>query len=140
MESRRERPYGHMIFSSADSEQFRAYFQPLLAKLESKGIVFAGFELGNEINWSNHDLGAVDSGTGRILGADDLLHDPKGQQVAKGYLQYIKILAVLKEIRDHSRLNRNTPIILAGLSPWEPPGPAGSTGTKQDAVSLNATI
>jgi hypothetical protein len=103
---------GNMILSSADPERFRTYFEPLRAKLESKGIVLAGLELGNEINWSNHDLGQ--SGTGRILTLDDLSKDPKGQQVAKGYLQYIKLLAVLKDIRDHSKLNQHTPILSAG--------------------------
>jgi hypothetical protein len=131
-------PAGNMILSSADPEKFRTYFQPLLAKVESKGIVLAGLELGNEINWSNHDLGP--EGTGRVLGMDDLLHDPKGQQVAKGYLNYIKVLSVLKDVRDHSQLNQHVPIMTAGLAPWEPPGPAGSTGSKQDAVGVNATI
>ena len=80
---------GNMILSSADPDKFRTYFQPLLAKLESKGIVLAGMELGNEINWSNHDLGQ--SSTGRVLGLDDLSKDPKGKQVAKGFLQYINL-------------------------------------------------
>jgi hypothetical protein len=128
-------PSGKMILSAADPEKFRAYFQPLLDKLESKGIVLAGLELGNEINWSNHDLGQA--GTGRVLTLGDLSHDPEGQQVAKGYLQYIKLLAVLKDIRDHSKLNQHTPIISAGLSPWEPgKGPDKA----RDAVSLTATI
>jgi hypothetical protein len=125
---------GNMILSSADPDKFRAYFQPLLTKLESKRIVLAGLELGNEINWSNHDLG--ETGTGRVLGLDDLSHDPKGQQVAKGYLQYIKILAVLKDMRDRSKLNQHTPIISAGLSPWEP----GVTPKNRDAIGLNATL
>jgi hypothetical protein len=133
-------PSGPMILSQADPEKFRAYFQSRLNRLESMGITLAGLEPGNEINWSNHDLGAPDSGTGRILGMDDLLNDPEGQQVAKGYLRYIRILAVLKDIRDHSKLNRHTPIISAGLSPWDPPSPAGSTGSKNDAVSLDATL
>jgi len=123
---------GNMILSSADPDKFRTYFQPLLAKLESKGIVLAGMELGNEINWSNHDLGQ--SGTGRVLGLDDLSKDPKGQQVAKGYLQYIKLLAVLKDIRDHSRLNQHTPIISAGS------GELDESPKSRDAVSLRATI
>jgi hypothetical protein len=38
-------------------------------------------------------------------------HNPEGKQIAKGFLQYVKIMAVLKEVRDHSRLNRNTPLI-----------------------------
>jgi hypothetical protein len=123
---------GNMILSTADPEKFRAYFQPMLAKLESKEIVLAGMELGNEINWSNHDLGQ--SGTGRILGLDDLGHDPKGQQVAKGYIQYVKLLAVLKDIRDHSQLNQRTPIISAGS------GELDGNPSGRDAVSLRATI
>jgi hypothetical protein len=123
---------GNMILSSADAEKFRVYFQPLLDKLESRGIVLAGMELGNEINWSNHDLGQA--GTGRILTLEDLSSDPKGQQVAKGYLQYIKLLAVLKDIRDHSRLNQHTPIISAGS------GELDASPKGRDAVSLRATI
>jgi hypothetical protein len=123
---------GNMILSSADPEKFRAYFQPLLDKLESKGIVLAAMELGNEINWSNHDLGQT--GTGRVLTLEDLSRDPKGQQVAKGYLQYIKLLAVLKDIRDHSKLNQHTPILSAGSGEldYSPKG--------RDAVSLKAMI
>jgi hypothetical protein len=41
-------PSGNMILSSADPDKFRAYLQPLFAKLESKGIVLAGIELGND--------------------------------------------------------------------------------------------
>jgi hypothetical protein len=127
---------GNMILQVADPEKFRAYFKPLLAKLESKGVVLAGIELGNEINWSNHDLMGPGSGTGRVLTLADLNHDPEGQQVAKGYLNFIKLAAVLKDARDDSMLNQHTPIISAGLAPWEPP----STGSKKDAVSLTATI
>lgn len=123
---------GNMILSSADPDKFRTYFQPLLAKLESKGIVLAAMELGNEINWSNHDLGP--SGTGRVLTLDDLLSDPQGQQVAKGYLQYIKLLAVLKDIRDHSQLNQHTPIISAGS------GELDASPKGRDAVSLKAML
>jgi hypothetical protein len=123
---------GNMILSSADPDKFRAYFQPLLAKLESKGIVLAGLELGNEINWSNHDLGQA--GTGRILGLEDLSSDPKGKQVAKGYLQYIKLLAVLKDVRDHSQLNQHTPIISAGS------GELDKSPKGRDAVSLVAML
>lgn len=125
-------PSGNMILSSADPDKFRAYFQPLLTKLEDKGIVLVGLELGNEINWSNHDLGQ--SGTGRVLTLADLKSDPKGQQVAKGYLQYVKLLAVLKDIRDHSKLNQHTPIISAGSGEldYHPKG--------RDAVSLKAMI
>jgi hypothetical protein len=77
-------------------------------------------------------------GEGKIFNLDDLYHDPEGQQIAKGLLQYLKILAVLKDVRDHSTANRNTPIISAGLSPA---GPARTVpGGKEDAVSIDATI
>jgi hypothetical protein len=123
---------GNMILSSADPDKVRTYFQRLLDKLESMGIVLVGLELGNEINWSNHDLGQ--SGTGRILTLADLSSDPKGQQVAKGYLQYIKLLAVLKDIRDHSKLNQHTPMISAGS------GELDASPKGRDAVSLRAMI
>jgi hypothetical protein len=130
-----------MILSEADPDKFRTYFQPVMAKLENKGIQFSGIELGNELNWSNHDLGPIGSGSGRILTSNDLLHDPKGRQVAKGYLQYIKVLSVMKDIRDHSRLNRHTPIISGTSSAVEPSGPLKSLGTTaRDAVSFSATL
>jgi len=47
-------------------------------------------------------------GEGKQFGLDDIYHDPEAQQIAKGYLQYLKVLAVLKDIRDHSN-STNTP-------------------------------
>jgi hypothetical protein len=120
--------------SADDPDQFRAYFQPLFDKLESKRIVFAGIELGSEINWNNSDLNYT--GGGRILRFEDLNRAPEGQQVASGYLKYIKVLAALKDIRDHSKLNQRTPIISAGLAPFSPP----NTGQKRDAVDITATL
>jgi len=123
--------------SMSDPERFRGYLTPLLAKLEDKGITLAGFELGNEINWAGFNADFTLPGQGRVLGADDLVNDPEGQQVAKGYLAYLKTMAVLKDIRDHSKLNRDTPIISGGLadlsvSTW--------THTKRaDAVDVTAT-
>jgi hypothetical protein len=128
---------GNMILSEADPEKFRTYFQPVISRLENKGMVFPAIELGNELNWSNHDLGAVGEGSGRIFGTDDLLHDPKGQKIARGYLQYIKVLGVLKDIRDHSQLNQHTPILSGMSSSIDPPGPITSP---RDAVGLGASI
>jgi hypothetical protein len=128
-------PSGQMILSSADPEKSRTYFQSLLAKRESKGIVFAAFELGNEINWSNHDLGPI--GSGKIYEMNALLHDPKGQQIGKGYVNYVRVLAALKNIRDNSRLNQNTPILTAGMGA---PGAEYTIRAKRDAVDLAASI
>ena len=124
--------------SKADPDQFRASFEPLLAKLEAKGMVFAGFELGNEFNWAGFNADFPLPGLGKVLGARDLLNNPEGQLIAKGYLQYLKTLAVLKGIRDHSKLNRSAPIISGGLADL-----SDSTWPHQrraDAVDVSATF
>ena len=124
--------------SYADPKLSEAYFQGLLEKLEANGVVLASIELGNEINWSAFNGEFPLPGEGKIFSLDDLYRDPEGQQVAKGFLRYLQILKVLKDVRDHSRLNRNTPIISAGLSPT---GRARVlTGNKEDGVSIEATL
>lgn len=129
---------GHPL-SAADPELSKTYFQSLLAKLEANGIVLAGFELGNEINWAAFNADFPLPGEGKVFSLNDLYHDPEGKQIAKGFLQYLKILAVLKGVRDHSKLNRHTPIMTAGLvaaadgeKPWNT--------KKEDKVSLPATL
>jgi hypothetical protein len=131
------RMYPSHPLSSADPALSRAYFQDLLSQLDANGVVLASIELGNEINWSAFNGEFSLPGKGKIFSLDDLGHDPEGQQVAKGLLQYLKILAVLKEARDHSKLNKATPIISAGLSPT---GRARATGGKEDGVAINDTI
>lgn len=124
--------------SSIDPQRFRQTFAPMLAKLEAKGIVLAAFEPGNEINWAGFNADFNLPGEGRVLGASDLANDPEGRAVAKGYLQYLKLLAALKDIRDHSQLNRQTPIVSAGLA-----DAGGSTWPHQrraDAVEISATL
>jgi len=59
-------------------------------------------------------------GQAKIFGLDDLSRDP-AQQISKGFLQYLKILAVLKDVRGHSKLNQHTPVISAGLAMDIPP-------------------
>lgn len=128
---------GHPL-SSADPELSRVYFQSFLAKLEANDIVLAGLELGNEINWTAFNPEFPLPGKGINFGLGDLYHDPEGKQIAKGYLQYLKILAALKDVRDHSKLNRRAPIVLAGLAD------DGNEGlrpkSKTDSVGVSATI
>jgi hypothetical protein len=102
--------------SAIDPDRFRATFPPLLSKLEEKGIVLEAFEPGNEINWAGFNADFSLPGEGRVLSIDDLKNDPEGKRIAKGYLQYIKLLEALKDIRDHSKLNQHTAIISAGLA------------------------
>jgi len=125
--------------SYADVKLSAAYFRQLLGKLDADGISLAGLELENEINHPGFNAEFPLPGEGRNFGLNDLYHDVEGQQIAKGYLQYLKVLTVLKQLRDHSKLNQYTPLISAGLSDTGPEGP-WPTPKKYDAVSISATI
>jgi hypothetical protein len=91
--------------SFADPMRSKDYFQFLLDKLEASGIVLAGLELDNEINWADGNRDFPLPGEGRIFGLNDLTRDPEARRIAKGHLQYLKVMAALKEVRDHSKLN-----------------------------------
>jgi hypothetical protein len=124
--------------SAADPTRFRTVFKPLFVQLEGMGVTFAALELGNEINWTAFNGDFPIPGEGRIFGRDDLAKDPETRRVAQGFRAYLQTLRVFKDIRDHSRLNRVTPIISAGLSD---PGFAGPRpGSKLDAVTIGATL
>ncbi len=78
--------------------------------------------------------------SGRVLGLSDLNNpnDPEARNVANGYRAYIKILAVLKDMRDHSRVNKTTPIVSGGLANVGLPQP--QSFNKQVATSVPDTI
>lgn len=142
------RPYQPELFQSmwgghplsfADPGLSKVAFQRLFGSLDTNGIALAGVELGNEINWAGFNPEFPLPGEGKILSLDDLAHDPEGKQIAKGFLQYLKILAVLKEVRDQSRMNRTAPIISAGMVGAED-GAKLYNNKKEDMVSLAATI
>ncbi|MEW6632243.1 MAG: alpha-L-arabinofuranosidase B, partial [Pseudomonadota bacterium] len=125
--------------STANADAFKAAFGRQLAELEIKGVVLAGFELGNEINWTGFNADFPLPAQGRILNGADLANDPEGRKIAQGYLRYIDTLAALKDVRDHSTFNQRTPILSAGLS-----DPTGSEtwlrSVRADAVSAPATL
>jgi len=129
---------GHPL-SFADPALSKTAFQRLFDSLDANGIALSGVELGNEINWAAFNPEFPLPGEGKILSLQDLAQDPEGQQIAKGFLQYIKVLAALKDVRDHSRLNRSTPIISAGLVSAKD-GEKLYNNKKEDMVSLAATI
>jgi hypothetical protein len=126
--------------SAADPEKFRKSFAPLLARLEEKGIILAAFELGNEINLAGYNSDFPHPGEQMQFNLQALHNDREAQQVATGYLQYLKLLAELKELRDHSALNKNTPILTAGLAVYESDEGRLAAGAKNDLVSANATL
>src|ERR1700730_5918798 len=134
--------WGGPPLSAADPDQFRKYFEPLLAKLEAAGVTLAGFELGNEINSpmfnADFSLPAENPILSREFHLEDLSHDPEAEQVAKGYLQYLKLLAVIKDVRSRSELNQHTMIVSAGLVFNE--APEAPRKARLDAVSAAATL
>lgn len=129
---------GHPL-SYADPILSKTYYQSLFDQLDKNGIVLTGIELGNEINWAAFNPEFPLPGEGRILSIQDLHNDPEGKKIAQGFLQYLKILDVLKQVRDRSRLNREVPIILAGMVS-APDGQKLYNNKKEDMVSLPATI
>ncbi|TDW97464.1 glycoside hydrolase family protein [Dinghuibacter silviterrae] len=134
--------WGGPPLSAADPDQFRKYFEPLLAKLDAAGVTLAGFELGNEINSpmfnADFSLPAENPNQSKEFNLWDLSHDPEARQVAKGYLQYLKLLAVIKDVRSRSKLNRHTLIVSAGLVFNE--APDAPRKARLDAVSAAATL
>jgi hypothetical protein len=131
--------WGGPLLSYADLALSKTAFQHLFDSLDMNDIALAGVELGNEINWAAFNPEFPLPGEGKILSLQDLDHDPEGKQIAKGFLQYIKILEALKDVRDHSRLNRITPIISAGLVSAKD-GEKLYNSKREDMVSLSATI
>jgi len=125
--------------SALDPEISGQYFQQVMDKLDADGIVLAGLELENEINMAGNNPDFSLPGEGKVLGLNDLYHDPEGQQVAKGYLQYLKELAALKQARDHSTLNQRTPLLPTSLVDIVQEGP-WPTPKKYDGVSVGATL
>ena len=134
--------WGGPPLSAADPEQFRKYFEPLLAKLDAAGVALAGFELGNEINSpmfnADFSLPAENPSRSREFNLDDLSRDPEARQVAQGYLQYLKLLAVIRDVRSRSELNQRAVIVSAGLVFNE--APEAPRTSRLDAVNASATL
>jgi hypothetical protein len=126
-----------MPLSYADPERSRAYYQTVFDRLDEKGVVLAGIELGNEINWTDFNGDFPIPGQGKSFTFEDLSRDPEAKKVAQGFLQYLKVLAALKDVRDHSKLNKHAPIISAGMAAVT--GGQWQQNLKVDGVSIPAT-
>jgi hypothetical protein len=126
-----------MPLSAADPKLSRASYQDIFDKLDKKGVVLAAVELGNELNWTDFNGDFPTPGRGKAFSFADLSKDPEAKKVAKGFLQYLKALKALKEVRDNSKLNKNTPIITAGMAACT--GSVWQAKSKIDGVSIPAT-
>ncbi|HLJ59732.1 MAG TPA: hypothetical protein VKZ50_08370 [bacterium] len=118
-------PWAEIPLSESHPQGFREWFQPLLDELETAGVRLTAIELGNEIDTSGYNGDLADPGGGRVLGISDLNnpYDPEAHVVAGGYRAYLEVMAALQVVRDHSKLNTATPILLAGLADWGLPSP-----------------
>ena len=135
--------YGGPPLSAADPDLTKSTFESQLKKLEDLGIQFVAFELGNEQNNPSFNPEFTlypknGCATCRNMGLNDLKNYPEGQKIAAGFRNYVKLLAAVKEVRDHSRLNRHTPILLGGLADTGGEGPA--PGARTNWVTIKATI
>jgi hypothetical protein len=134
------RPLTTPALQDADPQRFRQWLAPELAKLDAAGVRIVAFEAGNEINSSPFNADFAAPGPGRPLELADLDNpaDPQARAVAAGYQAYLHVLAVLKNMRDHSRLNGTTPI-LSGVSAWwgEPGQPKYASMT---GANMNGSI
>ncbi len=116
--------------SGADPKGFADWLKPLLEQLEIAGVRLTAMELGNEINTSGYDGDIPVPGTGRVLGLADLNNpnDPEGPAIANGYRIYLRVMEALKDVRDHSKVNKTTPIISASMADWGLPSPKAWDG------------
>jgi hypothetical protein len=126
-----------MPLSSADVQRSNDYYKGLFDKLDAYGVTLAGIEVGNEINWPDFNGDFPLPGRGKAFTLDELSHDPVAKRVAEGLLQYLKVLAVLKQARDHSKLNQHVPIISAGMATGS--GSAWQQKLQLDSVSIPVT-
>jgi len=134
--------WARVPFSELPPEEFVEGFQPMLDKLEAAGVRLTAMELDAEINTSGFDGDIPAPGSRRVLGLSDLNnpHDSEASIIAAGYRAYLKVMAALKDLRDHSKLNQHTPIISAGLAAVGPPSPKASGWNTGLAVSMSDTI
>jgi len=133
--------WGEGRITGIDAGRFKAWLTAQLDTLEAAGVHLAAFELGNEINAPNFNGDFLpEQARGRVLGVADLddPKDPECQTIAASYRSYLRILGAVKDVRDHSKLNRATPVISAGLADIGPP--RKNTGQKLDGVSVPDTL
>ena len=132
--------WSQVPLSEVKPEEFREWFKPMLDKLEAAGVRLTAIELGNEINTSGYNGDIPKPGTGRVLGISDLNNpnDPEGPAIAAGYRVYLRIMAVVKDVRGHSKFNKATPILSAGMADWGLP--SAKSWNNQVGISIPDAI
>jgi len=132
--------YSNPPLSAADPEKTGALFEQQIGKLEAMGLQFVAIEVGNEQNNAgfNGEFAVHDAGGAKNMSLYDLKHDPEGQRIAAGLRNYVRVLAAVKQVRDRSRLNRGTPVLLGGLA--DNGAEKAWPDARASGVSINAAI
>ena len=128
--------------SQLEPDFFKVHFGSIWQEIEKRQIHLVAIELGNEINWAafNGDLGVVAPGQSPSPGAPGLagLADPA--VYSKGLRNYIQALAIVKEMRDASIVNRHAALLSAGLASMSASFAAGMGAEYVDAVQTLAIL
>jgi hypothetical protein len=122
--AQKKRTWADIPLSELKPQEFTDGFKPMLDHLEAAGVRLTAIELGNEINTSGYNGDIASPGSGRVLGIRDLNNpdDAEARPIAAGFQVYLKIMAALKDLRDHSKLNKATPILSGASGDWGLPG------------------
>jgi hypothetical protein len=132
--------WSRVPLSGSDPQGFVKWIDPFLTQLEAAGVRLTAIELGNELNTSGYNADIASPGSGRVLGVKDLNNpkDAEARVIAGGFRVYVSVAEALKGVRDHSKLNSQTPILSAGLADWGPP--SAKAWDNYLGVSLSDTI
>jgi hypothetical protein len=102
--------------SDADPEYFRRRFSELFGEIERQGIRLSAIEIGNEFNWTgfNGDLAILPLHSVPGEQTVEALRDP--ERFREGLRRYVKMVAIVKTLRDASKVNKDAKIISGGLA------------------------
>ena len=124
--------------SAASPASFEKTIGPLLEELDAEGLHFAGFEYGNEFNWTPFNGDFPTQSGNHLYQVNDLNHNPDAAALARGLDTIVPSLAALNRVRSRLRVNSHTPIILGGLA--DTAGLTPSTPPHPDAIAPAAVI
>jgi hypothetical protein len=135
-----EGKWARVPLSQVNQEDLKGWLKPNLDALEAAGVHLTAIEFGNELNCPDYNADIAAPGSGRTLGLADLNNpkDPEGSSIAAGFRVYLRVLAVVKDLRDHSRLNSKTPLLSGFSGDWGVPAKKSWNG--QLGVSIPAAI
>lgn len=130
--------WGVFPLSQTSPEQTAVKVSEGLAAFDKAGVKLEGIEVGNEINYTAFNGDFPVPGNGQVYDFDDLTMLPNLKQVAQGFRVYVDVVRAVRKVRNASSLNRDTPIISAGLS--DPGSKRVDPASNAEAITIPATL